>query len=311
MLRADEKPSLYNHTFPRTPAFAWRPIAGAKKYEFELSTSEVGDDGAVLWSSSSLSAPIKTPATSVPVSLPWITGNPYSLYARVRGIDSRGRAGRWSRPYGFNMRWPTKPVPMSPQHPGLIRWTPVEGATMYEVWLRGARVDVPDDDERRRPARPLHLPPLDALDGQRGMARSRRPPPLRRDPERSPGRLVRALEQHLRQLQPARAARPALRRRNRVRLGRQPGRSTKRDRPRAHARVHLERRHTRRPQLRALPRGRLHGRRLREPRLLEQRRRQPGLGAARRRRNQVARNPQRAHVGGRRVADGTARALPS
>ncbi|HEU6446487.1 MAG TPA: hypothetical protein VFL61_15645 [Gaiellaceae bacterium] len=139
MLRADERASLHRHTFPRTPAFAWRPVAGAKRYEFELSTSEVGDDGAVIWSSESLDAPIKTPATSVPVSLPWITGNPYSLYARVRAIDSRGRAGRWSRPYGFNMRWPAKPVPMNPQYPGLIRWTPVEGATMYEVWLRGAR----------------------------------------------------------------------------------------------------------------------------------------------------------------------------
>ena len=115
VLRADEKPSLYNHTFPRTPAFAWRPVAGAKKYEFELSTSQVGDDGAVIWTSSSLEAPIKTPATSVPVSLPWITGNPHSLYARVRGIHSHGRTGRWSRPYGFNMRWPAKPKPMSPQ----------------------------------------------------------------------------------------------------------------------------------------------------------------------------------------------------
>jgi hypothetical protein len=139
VLRADERPSLYRHTFPRTPAFAWRPVAGAKRYEFELSTSGVGDDGAVLWSSSSLREPIKTPATSVPVALPWITGNPYSLYARVRAIDARNRAGRWSTPYGFNMRWPTKPVPMNPQYPGLIRWTPVEGATMYEVWFRGAR----------------------------------------------------------------------------------------------------------------------------------------------------------------------------
>ncbi|HEX7256363.1 MAG TPA: hypothetical protein VF236_10590 [Gaiellaceae bacterium] len=139
MLRADERPSLYRHTFPRTPAFAWRPVAGAKQYELRLSTSGVGDDGAVIWSSSSLGTPIKTPAASIPVALPWITGNPYSLYARVRGVDSRGRTGRWSRPYGFNMRWPTKPVPMNPQYPGLIRWTPVEGATMYEVWLRGAR----------------------------------------------------------------------------------------------------------------------------------------------------------------------------
>ena len=139
MLRADERPGLYNRTFPRTPAFAWRPVAGAKRYEFELSTSDAGNDGAIVWSSSSAGGPIKTPATSVPVALPWITGNPYSLYARVRGVDARGRAGRWSRPYGFNMRWPAKPAPMSVQYPGLLRWTPVQGATMYEVWLRGAR----------------------------------------------------------------------------------------------------------------------------------------------------------------------------
>jgi hypothetical protein len=139
MLRADERPGMHNRTFPRTPAFAWRPVAGAKRYEFELATSEVGDEGAVLWSSASLGEPIRTPATAVPVALPWITGNPYSLYARVRAVDRHDRAGRWSRPYGFNMRWPDRPVPMNPQYPGLLRWTPVEGATMYEVWLRGAR----------------------------------------------------------------------------------------------------------------------------------------------------------------------------
>ena len=242
VLRADEKPSLYNHTFPRTPAFAWRPIAGAKKYEFELSTSEVGDDGAVLWSSSSLSAPIKTPATSVPVSLPWITGNPYSLYARVRGIDSRGRAGRWSRPYGFNMRWPTKPVPMSPQHPGLIRWTPVEGATMYEVWLRGARstflttTNVADQRDHYT----FHR--YDALDGQRGLARSRRPPPLRRDPDTG-SRPSRTGPGATSSSTSTRPTLPGLLSGVGTVSGSvvTPGRSTQRDCPRAHACVHLER----------------------------------------------------------------------
>jgi hypothetical protein len=33
VLHSDEKPSLYKHPFPRTPAFAWRPVAGAKKYD--------------------------------------------------------------------------------------------------------------------------------------------------------------------------------------------------------------------------------------------------------------------------------------
>ncbi|HYZ18790.1 MAG TPA: hypothetical protein VE615_04555 [Gaiellaceae bacterium] len=139
LLRVNEPESLWNRTFPRTPAFAWSPVRGAKKYEFELSTSRNFSEGAIVWSSTDSGASITTPATSVPVALPWITGNPYSLYARARGVDARGRRGSWSAPYGFNMRWREKPRQAVPQYAGLVRWTPVEGATIYEVWLYGAR----------------------------------------------------------------------------------------------------------------------------------------------------------------------------
>jgi hypothetical protein len=139
LLRVNEPERLWNRTFPRTPAFAWSPVRGAKKYEFELSTSRNFSEGAIVWSSADSSSLIATPATSVPVSLPWITGNPYSLYARARGVDAKGRHGLWSAPYGFNMRWRDKPRRLDPQFPGLVRWTPVEGATHYEVWLYGAR----------------------------------------------------------------------------------------------------------------------------------------------------------------------------
>lgn len=139
LLRVNEPESLWNRTFPRTPAFAWNPVRRAKKYEFELSTSRNFSEGAVVWSSTSSPNPITTPATAVPVALPWITGNPYSLYARVRGINAKNQVGLWSAPYGFNMRWRDKPRRLDPQFPGMVRWTPVEGATMYEVWLFGAR----------------------------------------------------------------------------------------------------------------------------------------------------------------------------
>jgi hypothetical protein len=139
LLRVNEPETLWNRTFPRTPAFAWSPVRGAKKYEFELSTSRNFSEGAIVWSSADSSSSIATPATSVPVALPWITGNPYSLYARARGIGAKGRVGLWSAPYGFNMRWRDKPRRLDPQFPGLVRWTPVEGATVYEVWLYGAR----------------------------------------------------------------------------------------------------------------------------------------------------------------------------
>jgi hypothetical protein len=138
LLRVNEPDSLYRRNFPRTPAFAWSPVKGAKRYEFELSTSENFSEGAQIWSSDADGVKLTSPTATVPVSLPWMTGNPYALYARVRAVAPRGRSGRWSKPYGFNMRWRDRPRPLDPQFPGMVRWTPIEGATMYEVWFEGS-----------------------------------------------------------------------------------------------------------------------------------------------------------------------------
>jgi hypothetical protein len=130
MLRATESDaSTSSHTFPRTPSFAWAPVSGAVKYEFELSTSKSFTDNGILWNDATLTTPVASP----PLALPWITGDPYSLYAHVRAITRRG-VTKWSAPYGFNVRWPTIATPM-PSYPGLLRWTPVEGATQYNVWM--------------------------------------------------------------------------------------------------------------------------------------------------------------------------------
>ncbi len=164
------------HTFSRTPAFAWAPVRGASCYEFELATSRTFGESSVVWSNVSTDAksgkhcrpvkvsfpvagdgsaaengsedtgsapkvvrttvaPIKIPAVSINLALPWFTGKPFALYARVRSVTTVG-ASAWSRPYGFDMRWEDAPVPL-PSKPGLVRWTPVEGATGYEVWYGG------------------------------------------------------------------------------------------------------------------------------------------------------------------------------
>jgi hypothetical protein len=118
------------HTFSRTPSFAWNPVAGAVTYRFELSTSKNFSDSGIVWSSKGL----KSPAVSVPISLPWMTGNPYSLYAHVRALTRRGVTA-WSAPFGFNMRWSAVPAPVTPAYPGLLRWSTVPGANAYMVWL--------------------------------------------------------------------------------------------------------------------------------------------------------------------------------
>src|SRR2546430_5939813 len=73
VLRADE-PVV--HVFSRTPSFGWNPVRGSVAYQFELSTSQRFSDSGTVWSTKGL----KTPAVSVPISLPWMTGHPYSLY---------------------------------------------------------------------------------------------------------------------------------------------------------------------------------------------------------------------------------------
>jgi hypothetical protein len=167
LLRAEEQAA---HQFSRTPSFAWRPVSGAMRYEFELATSKSFNGSAIVWSnvkdeldeqpgaapapgstsgtgtsSGAAAAPttsvydvLRAPAIALDIALPWITGKPYALYAHVRAITGSGPTP-WSKPYGFNVRWPNAPKDLKSPYPGLVRWAPVEGATAYEVWLIGAK----------------------------------------------------------------------------------------------------------------------------------------------------------------------------
>lgn len=83
LLRADEAEV---RTFPRTPSFAWNPVPSAWRYEFQLSTSLAFGEGTIVWESADSTKPLRVPVVAVDVALPWITGNPYSLYARVRAV---------------------------------------------------------------------------------------------------------------------------------------------------------------------------------------------------------------------------------
>ena len=164
LLRSDEP---VKHEFDRTPSFAWLPVRGAIRYEFELATSRSFTESAIVWSNANdefvapttttttpatttptvetaaeklakLYKNLRTPTVAIDLALPWITGSPYALYAHVRAITSKGPTS-WSAPYGFNIRWSSVPRDLKSPHPGLVRWTPVEGATAYQVWLFGAK----------------------------------------------------------------------------------------------------------------------------------------------------------------------------
>jgi hypothetical protein len=126
LLRADEPAA---GSFDRTPSFAWNPVAGARTYQFQLSTSSTFRDNGILYNDSTLLSPVSAPS----LTLPWITGSPHALYARVRAILDSDTTP-WSAPYGFDVVPPAPPSPL-PSYPGVLRWTPIEGADGYQVWL--------------------------------------------------------------------------------------------------------------------------------------------------------------------------------
>ena len=126
LLRADEPRDT---TFTRTPSFAWDPVPGAVKYQFQIATSSSFRENGLIYTAANLTTPVAAPV----VTLPWITGSPHALFARVRAIK-RSSLTPWSAPFGFDMEPPAAPKPLASE-PGLLRWTPVEGATRYQVWF--------------------------------------------------------------------------------------------------------------------------------------------------------------------------------
>jgi hypothetical protein len=130
LLVTNDSPSSVFH---RTPSFAWAPLGDAVRYELQLSTSETFKENGIIYDVSNLKTPVAAPA----LTLPWITGSPHSMYARVRAFLANGQTSPWSTDYGFDVVPPPAPTSMGAA-PGLLRWTPVDGANGYQVWLKDA-----------------------------------------------------------------------------------------------------------------------------------------------------------------------------
>jgi hypothetical protein len=125
LLRYDEP---VTRNFARTPSLGWKPVSQATSYDLQLSTSTTFRENSIIWSRDR----VKAPYTEVPIALPWTTGHPYSLFARVRAHKQKRVTTRWSAGYGFNVRWTELPAQLAAPN-GLIRWTPIDGASTYEV----------------------------------------------------------------------------------------------------------------------------------------------------------------------------------
>ena len=215
-----------------------------------------------------------TPAASVPLALPWITGEPASLFWRARALGPAGPS-RWSPAEG-DQHAPDGATETVPAGPGFVRWSTVEGATSYEVWswnTPGGRktvstiTNVADEREYYVRATPLRPRPL---------ARSRRAAGIRRHEERPPRRVVRALEPRL-QVQRAGKVDDGACPHRRGRVGR---RLDLRPPEASHARPGAHGQRSSDDAREPLPRVRVHRSRLREPRLHRLSGLQPGVRAA-------------------------------
>ena len=118
------------------PSFSWAPVRGAAKYEFQLSAdrefkSIVAQGAGFAQVANRFATVDKTLADG-------------TYHWRVRAIDRRGRAGRWSRVRAVLKSWGTRPALLSPGNgaavtfprtPLVLRWAAVPYAYKYLVTI--------------------------------------------------------------------------------------------------------------------------------------------------------------------------------
>jgi hypothetical protein len=117
-------------TFEAVPAFSWRRVRGAVKYEFQLS--------ADARFRSTLES-FDTANTSATADNTVFDGD---YYWRVRAVDAHRTAGRWSAVRAVRKRWSSQPQLLNPAQgepitfptePLVLRWSAARHAVKYEV----------------------------------------------------------------------------------------------------------------------------------------------------------------------------------
>ena len=117
-------------TVAAAPSFAWKRVAGAARYEFQLSADPAFESIVGNGTGS-----FKTVNTFATVDKALAEGD---YFWRVRAIDKRDRAGRWSPVRSIVKHWTVQMTSPSdgariehPANPILLEWNPVPGAYKY------------------------------------------------------------------------------------------------------------------------------------------------------------------------------------
>jgi len=117
------------------PSFAWTPVSGAARYEFQIS-ADAGMNSPVLGSGKDDFFTRNTRATLTKT----IPNGTY--YWRVRSTNAAGESSKWTEPRSFRKLWNLQPAlqtPSSgdsltfPSHPVVLSWSGVPGAANYLV----------------------------------------------------------------------------------------------------------------------------------------------------------------------------------
>ena len=121
------------------PTFSWRAARGAQEYEFQIAADPAFE--SIVNGRGRAGGSFKTRNTFATLIKTLPDG---TYYWRVRGLDRRGNAGRWSRTRSLVKRWTTRanllgpdadePV-VFPTRPLVLRWSRVHHAHRYLVTI--------------------------------------------------------------------------------------------------------------------------------------------------------------------------------
>ena len=138
-------------TYPEPVVFSWEPVPGAQLYRVQYA------------SDAAFSTDVKTYTTTATTYTPAVPlaresgGAPITWHWRVQAVlytgQTAGTTGPYSEPFTFQVQWPasaSQPQLMSPANwvsgaPGIsdikLTWTPVAGASKYDVVIGTSRSD--------------------------------------------------------------------------------------------------------------------------------------------------------------------------